>query len=1153
MKRFLLLFLFVCLTTALANAENNVPPLLHAPTISASQIVFVYGDELWTVSRQGGPAHLLTSGPGVKSSPVLSPDGKWLAFSLDLEGNVDAYVMPADGGVARRLTHHPAVDEVVGWTPDSKRVLFRSSRNSSSRYNRLFTVSIDGGLPMEVPLPMAETGSYSADGSHLAYVPFTNARRLNGIAWRRYRGGNAARVWVARLSDSAVVKIPREDSQDWNPMWIGDKVYFISDRNDGVAGLYQYDTGSKEVKEVIHPDRDIKNASATSDAIVYEQFGSLHVLDIRSGRETALNIQVNGDVPAARSHFVKGVEQIAFSNLSPSGARAVFESHGEILTVPREKGDIRNITNTTGVAERDPAWSPDGKHIAYFSDQSGEYELHIRLADGTGEVKKFNLGNPPSFFYNPIWSPDSKKIAYTDKRGNLWYIDLAKGQPVKVDTNEYNGRSLQAAWSPDSRWIAYTKTLSNYMHAISIYSVENAKSQQATDGMSDASHPAFDANGKYLYFLASTDDGPTLGGLDLSSDNHPVSSTAYIMVLSKDEPSPLFPQSDDEKAQPDTPPSKDSASVQGDDDSVTKKAEAEDAKAAKSKPKNVVVKVDFENIGQRILALPLPPSHYISLQAGKANTVFVVEGPRIAEISEESRTAIYRWDLESRKPERMWEGVAHFSVSFDGKRVLYSRRQRGEGESSGGPGGPVGPEKWFIDDAIKPAPSGAASVAASGATSGPPDKATKELNLDAMNIYVDPRAEWTQMFNDVGREERDFFYDPALHGYDLKAALEEYRPYLASLSSRQDLSYLWEDMLGNITVGHMYIRAPFSPEPHPVKTGLLGADYSIENGRYRFLRVYRGENWNPQLRAPLTEPGVIVNQGDYLLEVNGRELRGSDEIFELFQGTAGKTVTLKVGPDPSGKVARTVNVVPIDSEIALRNRAWIDENRRKVDELSEGKLAYIYLPDTSIAGYTNFNRYFYSQVGKQGAVVDERFNAGGKAADYVIEQLRQPLMSYWLPRDGKVYTTPNGAIFGPKVMIINEHAGSGGDAMPWYFRQAKLGPLVGTRTWGGLVGIGGTPTLIDGGAVTSPNFAFYSPEGKWEIENHGVAPDVEVELDPQAWRQGRDPQLERAVAVALEELKVHPLPNVQHPPYPVYNLRTAQKPAVPTTTKSGAN
>ena len=1141
-------FLLLCVSI-IASGQNAASPLLHTPTISGSQIVFSYGDELWTVSRQGGPAHLLTSGPGVKSSPALSPDGKWLAFSLDYEGNVDAYVIPAQGGVARRLTHHPAIDDVVGWTPDSKRVLFRSARNSYSRFNRLFTVSVDGGLPMEVPLPMAETGSYSSDGSHLAYVPFTNARRLSAIAWKRYRGGNAARVWIARLSDSSIVRVPREDSQDWNPMWIGDKVYFISDRHDGVAGLYEYDTSSQQVKELVHPERDIRNASATSDAIVYEQFGALHLFDIASGRDNALKIEVNGDVPSARPHFVKGGEQIASADLSPSGARAVFEAHGEILTVPREKGDIRNITNTTGVAERDPAWSPDGKSIAYFSDESGEYDLHVRPANGVGEVKKYNLGRPSSFFYNPQWSPDSKKIAYTDKRDTLWYLDLTRGEPIKVDASEYGGRRIQAAWSPDSRWIAYTKSLSNYMHAVNFYSLESGKSQQVTDGMSDASHPAFDANGKYLYFLASTDDGPTIGGLDLSSNNRPVSSAAYIMVLSKEEPSPLFPQSDEEKAQPDNQPqAKDSTAEQKDDEVGPKKAEAEDAKAAKSKPKNVVVKIDFENIGQRILALPLPAARYITLKAGKSGTVFVVEGPRVTGIGGASSTAVYRWDLEARKPERLWEGVANFIVSFDGKRVLYSRRSRAEGDSSGPAAG--GSEKWYIDDATKPAAPASTGASASGAS----DRAAKELNLDAMSIYVDPRAEWQQMFSDVGREERDFFYDPNLHGLDLKAALDEFRPYLASLSTRQDLSYLWEEMLGSITVGHMYIRGPLNPQTGAVKTGLLGADYTIENGRYRFSRIYRGENWNPQLRAPLTEPGVIVHQGDYLLAVNGRELKDTDEIFELFQATAGKTVTLKVGADPTGKGARDVNVVPIDSETALRNRAWMDDNRRKVDELSAGKLAYIYLPDTAIAGYTNFNRYFYSQVGKQGAVVDERFNAGGQAADYVIDALRQPLMSYWLPRDGKPFTTPNGGIFGPKVMIINEHAGSGGDAMPWYFRQAALGPLIGTRTWGGLVGIGGTPNLIDGGSVTSPNFAFYSPAGKWEVENHGVDPDVEVEFDPQAWRQGRDPQLEKAVAVALDELQSHPLRRVDHPPFPVYNMRTVKKeqPA-PTTTKPGGD
>jgi tricorn protease len=1119
---------------AAVTQSKAVPPaLLHTPTISGSEIVFVYADELWTISREGGTAHLLTSGPGVKSSPALSPDGKWLAFSLDFERNVDVYVMPAEGGIAKRLTHHPAIDDVVGWTPDSKQILFRSNRNSYSRFNRLFTVAPDGGLPVEVPLPMAESGSYSGDGSHLAYVPFTNARRLNAIAWHRYRGGSAARVLIANLADSSITKVPRTDSQDWNPMWVGSKIYFLSDRHDGIAGLYEYNTGSHELQECIHPERDIKNASATKDKIVYEQFGSLHLFDVNSGRESTLNIQVSGDVPSARPHFIKGAEQITSAQLSPSGARAVFESHGEILTVPREKGDIRNLTNTPGAAERYPAWSNDGKRIAYFSDDSSEYALYVRLADGTGEIKKYQIPGSPSYFYNPVWSPDNNKIAFTDKRLNLWYLDLAGGQVHKIDTDLYDHpeRSLDPAWSPDSRWIAYTKRLLSFMHVLCLYSLDSGKTQQVTDGLSDARHPSFDSNGKYLYFLASTDDGTTSGWLDLSSFARPVTSSAYLVVLSKDEPSPLAPQSDDEKSEEPTKAGQDPSKTSSD---TGAKPEVQDVKAAASKPKNVVVKIDFENLRQRILAMPLPASNYVGLFAGQENTVFVVEAP-LVDVSggdEPPAMSVSRFNLNDRKPEKLWESITQFTVSFDGKRVLYSKASPASGTSPA--------HKWYVDDATKPA-------------AGPSGADGKELNLTGMNIYVDPRAEWEQMFNEVGREERDFFYDPQLHGLDLKAALVEYRPYLTSLSTRQDLSYLWEDMLGSVTVGHLYIRAPFNSEQRAVKTGLLGADFAIESGRYRFRHIYRGENWNPQLHAPLTEPGVIVNEGDYLLEVNGRELKGTDEIFELFQGTAGKTVILKVGPDPSSKNARTVNVVPIDDERSLRNRAWIDQNRRRVDELSDGKLAYVYLPDTATGGFTNFNRYYFAQVGRQGAVIDERFNGGGAAADYIIEGLRRPIMSYWMTREGHDFITPVGAIFGPKVMIINEHAGSGGDALPWYFRQAKLGPLVGTRTWGGLVGIYDYPQLLDGAEVTAPRVAFYSPNQQWEVENHGVEPDIEVEFDPEAWRQGRDPQLEKAVSVALDELKVRPLPNVSHPAFPNYNLRTTQQPTAPATSGSNAN
>lgn len=1120
---------------AVGESQAATSPLLHTPTISETQVVFVYANELWTVPRQGGSAHLLTSGPGVKSSPTLSPDGKWLAFTLDSERNVDVYVMPAEGGLAKRLTHHPAIDDVVGWTPDSKRILFRSTRNSYARFNRLFTVSLVGGLPTEVPLPMAETGSYSADGSHLAYVPFTNARRLNAIAWRRYRGGNSARIWIANLADSATVKVPRNDSQDWNPMWVGNKIYFISDRNNGVASLFEYDTGSKQVKQCIHAERDIKTASATTSAIVYEQFGSLHVYDVNSGRDSALNVTVSGDLPSVRPHFIKGGEEITSANLSPSGARAVFEAHGEILTVPREKGDIRNLTNTPGAAERYPAWSNDGKNIAYFSDESGEYALHVRAADGTGDVKKYPIAGGPSYFYNPVWSPDNKKIAFSDKRLSLWYLDVETGQTHKIDTDLYDTpeRSLDPAWSPDSRWIAYTKRLLSFMHAVFVYSLQTGKSQQVTDGLSDARHPNFDSNGKYLYFLASTDSGTTSGWLDLSSFARPVTSSVYVMVLSKEEPSPLAPQSDDEK--PEEPPRVAQDTVGG--PNPTAKAEAQDAKAAASKPKNVVVMIDFDNLSQRILAMPLPTSNYVGLYTGQENTVFVAEAPLVDLSSgdEPSTVSVSRFNLNDRKAEKLWEGVIQFMPSFDGKRVLYSK----EGPPSAGNQA----QKWYIDDATKPA---------AGASPGPSASDGKELHLADMNIYVDPRSEWQQMFKEVGREERDFFYDPQLHGFDLQAAMTEYSAYLNVLSSRQDLSYLWEDMLGNMTVGHLYIRPLPNSEPSAVKTGLLGADYIIENERYRFWHIYRGENWNPQLRAPLTQPGVIVTEGDYLLQVNGRELKGSEEIFALFEGTAGKTVTLKVAADPSGANVRTVNVVPIDDERSLRNRAWIDENRRKVDELSGNKLAYVYLPNTATDGFVNFNRYYFAQVGRQGAVIDERFNGGGAAADYIIDGLRRAVLSYWTTREGRDFTTPVGGIFGPKVMIINEHAGSGGDALPWYFREAKLGPLVGTRTWGGLVGIYDYPRLMDGGEVTAPRVAFYSPNGKWEVENHGVDPDIEVEFDPQIWRQGRDPQLERAIAVALEGLKARPIPDVKHPAFPNYNLQVTGRSAS-SEAKTGAH
>ena len=1119
------LFLIVAVFACALSAHAAGPLLMQTPTLSKTHIAFSYAGDLWLVAREGGEARLLTSGEGTKTDPVFSPDGSMIAFSGDYDGNVDVYVMSSAGGVPRRLTHHPAVDEVVGWSPDGKSVLFRSTRNSYSRFNRLFTVSLEGGLPHVLPLPTAEFGAFAPDGKHIAYVPVDNNRRLSAIGWKRYRGGKASRVWIANLADLNLDQVPRETSNDGNPMWAGGKVYFLSDRN-GPFTLYSYDPKDKKVEQALASNgEDIKSASAGPGAIVYEQFGSLNLFDPATGKSKAVAVTVPADLPNVRPHFKKVDNEIASATLSPSGARAVFEAHGEVLTAPAEKGDIRNLTNTPGVMERDPSWSPDGKWIAYFSDESGEYQLYLKNPDGMGEARKISLGTPASFYYEPIWSPDSKKIAFSDKRLNIWYIDLAKGTPVKIDTDTYDApqRTLNPVWSPDSRWVAYSKTLTSHMHAIFAYSLEQAKSLQLTDGLSDARFPAFDQKGQYLYFTASTDVGPTTGWLDLSSINRPITRSAYLMVLRKDQPSPLAPESDEEKTAADDSKQDADKSPKAEEKpeqepgSAEEKAKAQDARAAKSvKNEGVVVRIDAENISQRIVAMPIPPRDYSKLVAGKAGTIFLIEdSPRPGP---DQLNTLWRFDLTSRKPEKLMEGANDFTVSFDGKKMLYSKGRRDN-------------RKWFISSATAPARG------EGGPAAGKPET---PMALAKMEVRVDPRAEWKQEYNEVWRIERDFFYDPNLHGLNLAATKKQYEPYLENVGSRIDFSYLLAEMLGELTVGHMYIRTPPEPPNEQGKVGLLGAEYTVENGRYRFQKIYQGENWNPQLRAPLTQPGVNVQEGEYLLAVNGRELRGTEEIFELFEGTADKSTVLKVGPSADGKGARNVTVVPIETEAALRNRAWIEGNLHKVDKLSGGKLAYVYLPDTGFGGYTSFNRYFFAQVGREGAVIDERFNGGGSAADYVIDYLRRPLQNYWLTREGQDFTTPVGAIFGPKAMIINMYAGSGGDALPWYFRDAKLGPLVGTRTWGGLVGIYDYPALMDGGGVTAPRVAFYNRTGDWDVENHGVAPDYEVELTPKDWASGHDPQLEKAVALVMDALKKNPLPVAKHPAFPNYHNQPEQ-------------
>ncbi|HYP28347.1 MAG TPA: PDZ domain-containing protein [Blastocatellia bacterium] len=1071
-----------------AFAQADAPTLFQKPSVSRTHIVFVYAGDLWTVSREGGNASQLTAGVGSEDDPIFSPDSRWVAFTGEYDGNVDVYVVPASGGVPRRLTYHPGADRAAGWTPDGKRILFSSARNSPSGDNRLFTVTTDGGFPEEVPLPMADEGAYSPDGSRLAYQPLTRWQP----DWKRYRGGQTSPIWIARLSDSSIEKLPRENSNDSNPMWVGDRIYFLSDR-DGSMSLYSYDISSKKVARLTQDgDFDIKSASAGPGAIVYEQFGSIHLYDLDSGKARKVNIRVAGDLLSVRPRYEKVGPRATNAALSPTGARVVFEARGEILTVPSEKGDPRNLTNTTGVMERDPAWSPDGKWIAYFSDESGEYALHLRDQTGMGEVKKISLGNPASFYYSPTWSPDSKKVAFTDKRLNLWYLDVDKGTPVKIDKNPdgLNNAVMQPFWSPDSRWVGYVKQVENYLRAVFVYSLETAKMHQLTDAMSDARYAAFDKSGKHLYFTASTNLGPAFSFAEMSNFPHQSTRSVYAIVLRNDLPSPLAPESDEEKIQD--------------------PAQTPEAPKPPAKKEPDPVRIDLEGVSQRTIALPIPSRNYVGLIAGKANVIYVLELPPAGPSGPAGPPGMvaHKFDLEKRKLDKVMEGLFAFDLSANGEKMLYRQ----------------GPN-WFTASTMVPLKPGEGM-----------------LKTSEMEVYVDPKAEWRQMYNEVWRGERDFFYDPGLHGLDLQTIKKKYEPYLASVAHRRDLNYLFREMLNQLTIGHMFIGGGDQPQANFVAGGLLGADYKIENGRYRFARVYNGESWNPQLRAPLTQPGVNVKEGEYLLAVNGRNVPASENVYSFFQSTANKQVVIRVGPNPDGAGSREVTVVPVASEVALRNLNWVESNRRKVDQASGGRLAYVYVPDTSGGGYNSFNRYFFAQAQKEGAVIDERFNGGGALADYIVEYLSRPLLNYIAFRDGRDLPTPLGAIYGPKAMIINELAGSGGDALPWYFRKMKIGPLIGKRTWGGLVASFPLPPLMDGGFVTAPDAAIFGLEGEWEVENRGVAPDIEVEFDPAAWRQGRDPQLEKAIEVLMEELKKNPRPQHRRPAYPNYqNGSTANK------------
>lgn len=1067
--------------------------LLRNPSISKNHISFVYGGDIWIADKNGQNPRRLTVNPAVEQNPIFSPDGSKIAFTGNYDGNTDVYVISIQGGDPKRVTSHPAGDILRGWLSNDE-VYFTTQRELNYSLGlRMYRTKINGSVDYPLIMPEANQGSPSADGRYWAYIKNGDPTERDRVAFKRYRGGGMPSIWIFDSKTHDVQVVPGEKCNDVKPIWLGDKVYFLSDR-DKIVNVFSYDVKSNQVEKLTNfKEYDVRTLQGQGNELVFEQAGKLHVLNIESKSTSPISIQIQADALSKRGHYVDLKDDVRGFDISPTGQRALFESRGEIFSVPKEKGDARNISSSPGSHEKNASWSPDGKWISYVSDKSGKYELVIRDQKGVDEPKVFDLGSS-NFYFQPTWSPDSKKLFYNDSHLNLFYVDIDSKKITKVDDDylgSHTGRSynyFQSSWSPDSKWIAYIKTLSNGLDAVHMYNLDSKKSQRITDGMSSVNEPKFTRDGKYLIFTASTDVGLTNSGLHMTAYDRNTQFSAYAFILSSDSPSIFKNESDEETIKGED--SKDDKSK--DEKSEEKNGKKEDKKESKSEEnKDAIkpIKVDFENINNRIIALSIPTGSY-SFDGQVENMLIYKRGSNI-----------YAYDLKKLEEKVLVENAGSFAISSDGKQMIYSNRQG-----------------YYI-------------VAAGQKPAGDAGK----LKLDDIKLRVEPEQEWKQIFNEVWAMQKDFFYVENMHGADWNAVKKKYEKFLPYVNHRSDLSYLLNEMLGELVVGHSYIYPGDEPSAPSVSSGVLGADFEIVNNRYRIKKIYDRMDWNPTFKAPLSEPGLGVKEGMYILAVNGKELTADTDIYSLFDFTVDKQVGLKVNDKPNLSGAKDITVKPISfgNEVALRRQFWVENNRKKVDSLSNGQIAYVYMPNTGREGYVSFNRYYFSQMDKKALLLDERNNGGGSVADYVVDLLSRELISGWGIRDGKSFTTPGNGIFGPKAMIINENAGSGGDMMPYMFRFKGLGKLVGRTTMGILVGISGYPRLLDGGMVTSPNFGVFDLNGNYIIENEGVAPDVFVEQMPKELLQGKDPQLEKTVQILLEEMKTYPYKELKKPKDPI--------------------
>jgi len=1056
--------------------------LLRFPDIHGDSIVFTYAGDLWTVSAQGGQAVRLTASVGYQNQAKFSPDGNTIAFSGNYDGNNDVYLISATGGEPQRLTWHPGGDRVIDWQPDGQTVRFQSRRESrTGRDLQLFTVAAGGGLPRRVILPTGGLSSYSPDGNEIAFNRISREHRT----WKRYKGGMAQDIWIYNFDKNDTRKITEWIGSDNFPMWQGDTIYYNSDKS-GRLQIWAHDLKTGESRQVTdHDEYDVKNPSQGPGAIVYENGGWLYVLDLATEQTRKVTVSLQSDKPLTRPRIEKVGARVASGDLAPDAKRAVFGARGDIFTVPAEKGNIRNLTATPGIRERGAVWSQDGKQVAYFSDRSGEYEIWLKSADGKGEEKQLTKGSK-TYMMEIAWSPDSKHLLMNDASMNLWLVDAESGKKKQIDQS-VSGEIEQYAWSPRSGWVTYAKGEENNFRSIFLYNVKSGKTHRVTSDFTDDTAPCFDDEGKYLFFASSQHFNPTIGGYDLK----PIWANMdglYLVTLRDDVENPFPPESDEvEVTAKDEDEDEDEAKK--DDDDGDKKDEDKDDE---EKEEEAPYEIHLDGLMNRMVALDVGPGNYFNMQFAGGKLFYMSRPftPGGGRGNNAATSAIKLFDMEEREEKTVLSGAFGFTLSKDGGKLLYAKN------------GSFG----IIDAKPDQKPS------------------EKPLRTGEMEARIDPRAEWRQMFRDAWRQERDFFYDPGMHGVDWDHMYQRYGQLVPYVAHGADFTYILGELIGELNSSHSYARPGDMPRPKRVGTGLLGCYFTEdrESGRYRFGRIFSERDWDFDTDTPLHKPGLDVNTDDYILTVDGIDLTAGTNPYSLFENKVGKQVVMEIGPNPDGKDSREVTVVPIARDDNLRYHAWVLENRRRVDELSDGRIGYLHMPNTAVGGQKGFAKGFYPNLRKDGLIIDERFNGGGFIPTFFMSILRDKLVNLWKPRYGQDWRSPGNAFVGHMAMVSNGYAGSGGDALPYYFKYYELGEVIGTRTWGGLVGISRGIGLMDGGGVTFPEFGLFNMDGDWDVENYGVDPTIPIDNLPHEEIDGRDPQLEKAVEVLLQQIKDEP-------------------------------